>query len=296
MRAVWSFWSRPYLLRTGRTWTTPFHHFLAWGISLSAAQRYHPDTVLITDNAGKKLLVDDLGLPFRHVSTELERLRDADPEWWALGKLIAYGLQDQPFLHLDTDVFLWRPLPAGLVASAVFAQCPEYFPRHSRGLEEVESAFTAAGSELPLEWQWAASRDDALVREENCGILGGARPDFLRYYAQTAADLVLRPENAAAWSACPAKSNMLLEQFFLSACADFHRFDPASPYRGVSVRYLFDSWEEATHPDCAARAGFTHLLGDSKASPAVARRMEDRVKRDDRSYFQRCWHVAQTLG
>jgi hypothetical protein len=268
---------------------------LAWGISLRAARQHYPDTVLITDQYGKKLLIDQLGLPFTHVSIELDRLRDADSEWWALGKLIAYSMQDRSFVHLDTDVFLWKPLPEALTAAPVFAQCPEYIPRHHRRSCEIEDSFSASNIRLPVEWQWAASRDDAFIREENCGILGGANTGFIRYYAQTAIDLILRPEYAEAWSRCPTKCNMVMEQFFLSACADFHRFHPDSPYSGVSVRYLFPSWADAFNPDHAARAGFTHLLGDSKSSPAVGRRIEDRVKREDPAYFRLCEKVARSI-
>src|SRR5450432_369119 len=125
MRAVWSFWSKPFFASNGRVWREPIHHLLAWGLSHRLARQHYPETVLITDNAGKRLLVDQLGLELTHVSTELERLQSVDPGWWALGKLVAYGLQDQPFVHLDTDVFLWKPLPPRLVSAPVFSQCPE---------------------------------------------------------------------------------------------------------------------------------------------------------------------------
>jgi hypothetical protein len=294
MRAVWSFWSHPYQLRSGRTWYSPLHHLLAWGLSFRAAQRHYPETVLITDTPGKKLLAENLGLPFTYVSTELDRLADADPNWWALGKLVAYSLQDEPFVHLDTDVFLWQPLPPRLVSAPVFAQCPEYFPHHARRSAAIENSFAAANLPLPPEWEWTVSRGDAFIREENCGILGGARPDFLRYYARRAMDLILDSKYAAVWSGCE-KSNMVLEQFLLSACADFHRIHPDSPFRGVAVRYLFSSWDEAADPDSSARAGFTHLLGDSKSHGTVARRIEERMRREDVDFYRRSERVARNL-
>jgi hypothetical protein len=296
MRAVWSFWSRPFEARTGRTWCKPLHHLLAWGLSLATARRHYPETVLVTDRDGKKLLVDTLGLQFTVVSTELDQINRADPDWWALGKLVAYSIQDQPFLHIDTDVFLWKALPQEVAEAAVFAQCPEYFHRNSdRSSREIESAFSSCHAQLPVEWEWAASREDALFREENCGIVGGCRVDFLRHYARTAADLVLHPQYAGAWARLRRKSNMAIEQFFLAACVDFHRYHPNSPYRGVRVKYLFPTWGDAMNPNCASRVGFTHLLGDAKSSPAVGRRLEERMKRDDPAYFWRCTRVAASL-
>ena len=69
MRAVWSFWSRPFQAQQAR-WSAPLHHLLAWGLSLATARRHFPETVLVTDREGKKLLVDTLGLQFGTVSTE----------------------------------------------------------------------------------------------------------------------------------------------------------------------------------------------------------------------------------
>src|SRR5215469_12635096 len=207
MRAVWSFWSKRFETGRGHAWCRPLHHMLAWGISLDAARRHYPDTVLVTDQPGKKLLVDTLGLQFQWVSTELEILNDVDPAWWALGKLVAYSIQDQPFAHIDTDVFLWKPLPLDVANAPVLSQCPEYFHRNAdRGVREIGNAFAASRATLPMEWEWAVSRQDPIVREENCGIVGGTRVDFLRHYARSAVDLVMNKQNAAAWQRVGQKS------------------------------------------------------------------------------------------
>jgi hypothetical protein len=276
-------------------WCTPLHHFLAWGLSLRLAQKHYPETILVTDRAGKKLLVDQLGLPFVHVSTDLEQLAHVDPGWWALGKFVAYGLQDLPFVHVDTDVFLWKPLPKAVAQSPVFTQCPEYYSNGSKpSLWAIEDAFTRHGTALPVEWTWARSRGQNNFREENCGILGGTQIDFIRHYSRVALDLALRPENNAAWAQLPDKwsHNFTLEQFFLAACVDFHHSHSDSQYRGVTVGHLFSSVAEACDIRRAARAGFTHLWGGTKSHPTVARRLEDRMRREDPSYVRRCEKVA----
>jgi len=291
MRAVWSFWSRPFHTYYGRIWSKPLHHLLAWGLSVSAASRHYPETVLITDQSGKRLLVDELGLRFTHVLTELERLKNADPGWWALGKLVAYSLQDGPFVHLDTDVFLWKALPRYLVESPVFAQYPEGF--HENGPyyrpQDIEWAFSEEKLELPREWVWVRESRNHFPAV-NCGILGGSDPEFLHYYAQTAIELVTAPQNAAAWSRLPDKRcyNIVIEQFFLSACAEYHRFNPASRYRNVQVNHLFSSWEYAFDPKYAARAGFTHLVAGAKSNPEVGKRIEQRAREHDPAFYLRC--------
>jgi hypothetical protein len=300
MRAVWSFWSKPYNAYKGRVWGEPRHHLLAWGLSLRLAQRQFPETMLVTDSEGKALLIDRLGLDFTHVSTDLDRLRDADPGWWALGKLLAYSLQDQPFLHLDTDVFLWRPLPASLLAAPVFAQCPERHSanHHWSGPRHIEALFTRHSLPLPPEWEWAASRYDSSFREENCGILGGNHLAFLHHYANTAIRLALDSGHAPVWASLPNKDsfNQILEQYLLSACLDYHRHHPESPFRGIAIRYLFPTLDEAFNQDSAARAGYTHLLGDTKTHPEVTARLERRMADLDPAFHRHCQRLAAQTG
>jgi hypothetical protein len=294
MRAVWSFWSKPSQARTNIGWYSDLHHLLAWGLSLQTAGRHYPETVLITDRAGKKLLIDQLGLPFVHVSTELERLAHVDSGWWALGKLVAYSIQDQPFIHIDSDAFLWKALPRHLIGSQVFALCPVFYANDSNLLPlEIENAFAEHGSKLPAEWQWARARANTFFREEACGILGGCNVAFLRYYAAMAVGLVMDSDNAAAWSRLPDKIclNTIVEQFLLAACIDYHRYHAASPYQGIQVNHLFSSIDEALDYRRAAQLGHTHLLGGAKSHPVVARRLEERVRRENPAYFRRCQQV-----
>lgn len=296
MRAVWSFWSKPFFAFKGRIWREPHHHLLAWGLSLRLARRHYPDTMLVTDEAGAELLVDRLGLSFGEVSTELEALRRADIGWWALGKLYAYSIQDRPFVHIDTDVFLWKPLAAAVTDAPVFAQCPEeHALDEPSGPRDIESAFAKHKLSLPDEWEWYRSLPSAGFREENCGILGANRVDFIRYYANRALDLAMNPAHLPAWAELPHKSgyNMMIEQFLLSTCLDYHRFHPDSPYRGVRARYVFPNWGDAFNPQKAAQAGFTHLLGDAKNNEHVTQRLEQRVKHEDPRFFRHCLHVGQ---
>lgn len=297
MRAVWSFWSRPFEAGGNSRWATPLHHLLAWRLSLKTASQHYPESALITDRPGKKLLVDQLGLPFTHVSTELERLSRANPQWWTLGKLVAYSLQDQPFVHIDSDVFLWKPLPSRVAESPVFSQCLGYLPSDGHaGPREIERAFDEAQIELPVEWQWARSRDEARFGLHNAGILGGAHPAFLRHYAQTAVALVMQPEHVPAWARSVNKislgwASVIVEEFTLYACVEYHRFHPTSAYRGVRIEHLFPSWDAAYDREQSGRAGYTHLMGDAKSHPAVGRRLEERTRKEDPAFLRRCEKV-----
>ncbi len=296
MQAVWSFWSAPYVTHYRHAWVRPIDHLLSWVVSVQTARRHFTATVLMTDTPGQKLLVEQLGLPFTQVSTELDCLRDADPDWWMLGKLVAYGRQTSPFAHIDSDVFLWRALPERVASAPVFAQNPE---QHLAGRDyrpaDIDLALRDSGGCLPPEWEWGNSRGPVL-QAENCGVLGGQDAEFLRHYASSAIDLLLRPENRVGWDRLPDKQqyNFVIEQFFLSACLGYHAARPDSPYHGVWAAYVFPSWTEAFDPNHAARAGYTHLMA-AKRHAAAGRRLEARVRRDWPDFYRRCERWQHTL-
>jgi hypothetical protein len=291
MRAVWSFWTRPFQAHRHRIWASEKHHLLAWVLSLETARRHFRATSLITDDDGARLLVDGVGLKFDHVSTELNALNQADPEWWCLGKLFAYRSQAEPFVHIDSDCFLWNPLPERMTSADLLAQNPEWFPYGGGPYyrpDIVESAVDSVQGWMPEELRWYTSvGGDGGV---NCGILGGNRLDFIRHYADTSIRLAQHSSNQGAWIRLEDRigRNLVVEQYLLAACIEYHKVRPDSPHHGLDVQYLFGSLQEAFEPERAARAGFTHLIAFAKSDPDLARRLEARVRRDFPEYYERC--------
>ena len=292
LKAVWSFWTKPYRAGRQSSWAHDWYHWLAWGLSVYAARQHYPDTCLVTDDEGARVLVDRLQLPFVHVSTALNTLADEDPAWWALGKIEAYRLQQEPFVHIDTDVFLWRPLSPHLAAADVFAQNPEpIFPGAScYQPEELEGClrYPDAGW-LPTEWEWYR-RAATSWRAECCGVFGGCRIDFIRHYAGNALRLVTDTHNRTALRAFPQKARhmILVEQYLLSACIEYHRNRKNSPFHGVEVRYVFDTITDAFQLERATEAGFTHLAAGAKQNPRLCQHLEIRVQQELPGYYERC--------
>jgi hypothetical protein len=295
MRAVWSFWSAPYDAHYRHNWARPIDHLLSWVVSVKTATRHYPDAMLVTDSPGRRLLVDQLRLPFTVVSTELDTLAERNVAWWILGKLVAYRLQTAPFVHIDSDVFLWNKLPAHLTDAPVLTQNPEYQRKAEYGIDELTDVLHGMDGWLPAEWEWACSLDH-VVRVENCGIMGGQDAAFLSHYARAALSLIECDANQAAlrtlsvgWHNCAA-----VEQFLLAACIGFHAAMPKSPHRGVRVAHLFHSWTEALDANYAARVGYTHLMGGKRLS-AVGQRLAERVRRDWPDFYRRCERLANML-
>ncbi|MEO8662548.1 MAG: DUF6734 family protein [Bryobacteraceae bacterium] len=277
---MWSFWSKPFTVERHTSWASELHHWLAWGLSVETARRHYPQTCLVTDDAGARILIDDLQLPFTSVIIGLDRLRDADPEWWALGKLEAYRRQPEPFVHVDTDVFLWNALPTNVASAPVFAQNPEPIPQGESCYRprELEEALTSSGW-LPREWLWYR-KQTAEQRAECCGIFGGCDLEFIQKYAAKALRLALDPRNRGLANLHGRIGHMiLLEQYLLTACLE---------YRGVRIEYLFESMADAYQPGRAAELGYTHLAAGAKRNPRIARELERRVASDLPRHYERC--------
>jgi hypothetical protein len=291
VRAVWTFWSKPFHAHHHHVWATPRHHLLAWVLSVQLAREHYEETALYTDEEGAKLLVDGLRLPFTFVSTELEALKGADPRWWVLGKLWTYRAQCAPFVHIDSDVFLWKRLPRALEQAQVFGQNPEEFPFDDASWYRplrYDQAIRDVGGWAPEEWSAYTSR--ACNTAVCCGIFGGTAVDFVAYYADLAIRMIEHPRNQPAWEAVgsPVSDNILLEQYLLAACVDFHRQSPHSSHRRVRLAYLFDSSEAAFEPGNARRRGYTHLIGGAKSNPTLTDRLRARVEQEYADFYETC--------
>jgi hypothetical protein len=289
VEAVWSWWTLP-VKQIGSDWLSEFHELLGWVLSVETARRSYPSTVLVTDDAGARTLVDGLRLPFDTVSTALNDLnaRDPDPDWRVLGKLYAYRWQERPFVHIDNDVFLWSRLPDRLETASVFAQNPEYITFGSSYYqpERIEHTIRSVGGWMPKEIEYYISGDGTFTAA-CCGIMGGTDLEFLRYYADSGIRMMEHPGNRAAWESLRGVPlGLIYEQYLLAACIKYHKGRPGSPFSGIRDEYLFESPMDSHHR--ASEVGFTHLLGPAKRNENVAERVRAKVEREYPDYYDRC--------
>ena len=299
MKAVWSFWTKPYYAGRRASWYSELHHWLSWGLSVHTSRQHYPETCLVTDDEGARILVDGLQLPFEHVSTALNEMADQNTDWWALGKFEAYRRQQDPFVHLDADVFLWKPLSPEVEEADVFTQNPVpnvpgaslYRP------EEFERAIGhPADGWLPKEWTWY--RRSANQHGQCCGVFGGTHMDFINHYAGSVLRLVADPANRDSLEMMPAKADhmFLIEEFMLTALVEYHQKHKRSPYHGIEIRHLFQTLEDAYRPECTTAAGFTHLAGGAKRDARTSRNLELRVQQDLPRYYERCTNYSSSLA
>jgi hypothetical protein len=231
-------------------------------LAANLAARAFVETEFVTDHRGAEIAAI-LGWPFGQVCTALEDWpAEGLTHIWALGKLVACALQEQPFVQFDGDVLLFKPLPKRLTRHRLIAQSPD-FP-HYYTSREMQAAQAVAGF---------APGSAAY----NAGLLGGSDVALVRAYAWAGLDL------AQKFRGCPLNgtaTSMIVEQYQLGIF---------SRRVGVEVGTLLPL---APTRKQVTKAGYAHLTGGAKREPAGVAKSEARLAAEFPEAYERflaCW-------
>ena len=229
MKAVYSFYSAPYdgdPMTNPGNWSKPGIEFLIWAWSVLQTRQWAGQVELVTDGFGAQLF-EELGIEFDKVTTALDSVEPGGGKLWAIGKLEAYAMQDEPFIHLDGDAWFATPPSADILSKRIACQSKEEAGSgtcYYRSLREVLQAtddaypyrlFHAIGPRAPV-----ASCLSVYV----CNDL-----EFNREYCTTArafyeAWIASRPGDFRAFH----EWNIFVEQLiFGELCYQTHGFEPA---------------------------------------------------------------------
>lgn len=166
-----------------------------WKLSLALARKHYKDVHLVTDIKGKELLKQ---LPFKSIRVDLEDLKDINSgKIWSLGKIYTYNkiADEGPFMHLDSDVFLWEKLPEDLLKSQIFAQSldmPLYSDYNNLIFDrayDLNFLKIISRGQIPQDWQeLIISRK--IIPIYNVGILGGQNFNFFKKYSEYSLEMV----------------------------------------------------------------------------------------------------------
>ena len=205
-------------------------------LSLALLHRHFAHVELVTDDRGL-YLAESLGWRYTAYVNVLDALTAAGvTHVWALGKLAAALEQDEPYVQVDGDVLMAKPLRQECRQARLVAQSIDY-PDYYRGAD-MDAARRHAG--LP----------DGRVAY-NCGVVGGTDIKLLHAYAAEGLSLARRfrdnPLNGTTTS-------MAAEQYHLG---DFARRNHCRVETILPLGH--------TNADKRA-AGYDHLTGDAKRS------------------------------
>ena len=179
MKIVQTFWSaNKSLLYDSFGWSLPEFHLMSWALSCMSLRQHYNEVVLYTDTKSASLLIDKLGFPYTDVIIQFDNLT-CPTSHWAYPKILTYSLQADPFLHVDGDVYLPKPLNIKIQRAELVAQNQETGTDYYRKMVEY---FLHCNFILP-DW-FRKSLEKVSVLSYNAGVLGGNDLDFIQQYCE----------------------------------------------------------------------------------------------------------------
>jgi len=297
MRIIQSFWTLP-MIKSRETvsnnrfsggWLDLKYHLMSWTYSCLQLKHYYDRVELITDRAGRTLLIDELQLPYSRVDIVLDRLNDYDPEWWAIGKILAFSMQDTPFIHVDGDVFIWERFPERIEKGRLVAQNLEQgFPFY----RAVMDALLADNAYIPRVITDGYAHNDSL-HAFNAGIIGGNDISFFRDFANEAF-LFIRRNHAGLQHMPSGMINAFYEQH-LYYCMAKNRKIPVECYSDIIDQDLLNLrlkslWQFQHAP---VSTGYIHLFGeDAKKNFDICEELSGKLQSDYPRYYDRVMDIV----
>jgi len=113
MKIIYTIWSKPHLEKGTNFGFPTLENFInSFVLSVNAMKLNYDDIHLYIDTPGLKMLEPHLdNLPIKKIHNILDELDWLPSFFWAFPKIHVYGLQDEPFLHIDNDAFLFTKIP-----------------------------------------------------------------------------------------------------------------------------------------------------------------------------------------
>jgi hypothetical protein len=228
MKLVQTLWTKPGL-RGG--WVDVRFHFISWALSCFQLRKYYDQLELNTDSLGKHILIDVLKLPYTNVNVIFDKFNY--PKYlWAAPKIYSYGIQDEPFLHIDGDIFLFHPFIASKINRSLVYQNLEIEAMENGFYTKIFKNIHSLVPEKSALPRWVAEADLNNIHALNAGIFGGHDIGFFKTHAKMAFDFFDKHAETISKMRTPPFANHIAEQVLsesLSREMGIDRFGLFSP-------------------------------------------------------------------
>lgn len=240
MKAVYSnlcYGDNPLISSSG--WYNIEFYLISWVLSVLQTKKYYNEIELITDTPSIKLL-EKLNLPFTSVKLELDKIKHYPKEFWALGKIKAYQLQQEEFIHIDSDVILFKPLPE--FDSVLFQnkEIGDWFENYYRN----QYTNLTENGVVPKSWgncHYAV----------NCGIYGCKDLEYNKEYTKQSFELVDNNKDLIMQTGVPNYYSVVFEQYLAATVAEQLK---------TKINYLVDPFDV----NAFSELGYVHIWGAKK--------------------------------
>jgi hypothetical protein len=292
MKIVQSLWTLPMLNGRGDICENRFHggwlnvkyHLLSLAYSCLQLKKFYDKLSLVTDEAGNDILINKLGLPYTDVTVMLDELNGYNPELWALGKIYAYSIQKEPFMHVDGDVYIWEPFRKKFESAALIAQ---NFEHNFSYYKSLMADLIDKGCYIPPVITRISNRENE-INAYNAGVFGGSNIDFFRSYV---AEVNLFLKNNTHNMSClqVGKLNAFFEQHLFYCMSKEWRLKVDCVTNILDQDKLYFILTDLTQfVKAPAKVKYIHLYGgEAKTDPAICNHLETLMKHTYPEYYKR---------
>jgi hypothetical protein len=284
MKIIHSFWSKPYLgsntfnhNRSVGGWMHKNYFFMSCTLSCLRFLDIYGRIDLVTDKKGKRLFIDILGLPYTNVSTDLDALEEYDESLWALGKIYTYGMQNEAFLHVDNDIFIWSTFPQKIEKAPLIAQNIESNHEYYRDLMDfVYREFTYKPDFL------IPHESNDIPKAYNAGIMGGNDFAFFKIYTKEVFNFINK-NKVILKETRKGGINCIFEQLFFYILANNNN---------IPVECLLPEMDEyliglANFHLVPQKATYIHTVASYKTNNVICRLLARRLHYEFPEYYYR---------
>ncbi|MDY6131668.1 MAG: DUF6734 family protein [Prevotella sp.] len=286
MKIVQSFWTGGKdAIHSNYGWQSPIDHYLSWIISCNQLRKQYDRVFLVTDQQGYKVLVEKLVLPYTEVNVCLDTLNCYNSNLWALAKIKAYSIQEEPFIHVDGDVFVWEPIDASLEDNDLIVQNREVTSNYYR---MMWNTIRPTLKDIPtFMMSFDQNKSNGAY---NMGIFGGNDIGFIKEYCRESFCFVDNNFYEAN-TLEDINFNIFFEQVLLHEIAE-ERNKKVATYINEEIgdnQYRnFGNFDEV--PD---KQKYLHLLGSYKKQQIVSLKMRAYVLEHYPEYYHRLENVLR---
>lgn len=259
-------------------WISPEYHWMSWALSALQIVKLYGKIELVTDCKGKEILIDTLKLPYSNVITDLEEKMDNYPqELWSLAKVYTYSMQDEPFIHIDGDCFLWNKFNSEIDNAELVCQNLEIDLFYYREmLIKIRDHFKYIPKELSINELLQST-----IYACNAGVFGGKNLDFIKFYCHSVFQFIEKNQNHL------YKIDRLNFNFIYEQCLLYY----LALTKEVPVTYLFK--EPVSDPLYKGYIRFTdipavqiiHTVGGYKGVSFICDQIAKRLRQHYPAYY-----------
>lgn len=238
-----------------------------FALSVLKARQHFKRMYFFGDVLSSSIINNELGLPFDFISTELQFfLPKPLAKFWSLSKMKASTMVYEPFVHIDNDVILHKPLPSSILDAEVLGQ-----NLYSDDIKDIVS-------DLPYIRENIANNIDA-NRFYNGGIFGGSN---LIAFREAWDDAFFTATNQA-------NRNKLFPdvgQKFDRYNQFFEEIILGITYKRLSLS-ASDLFPSSPTEEEAVSLGYTHLAGNMKNLPIWQGKVRKRLAAEYPNYMRK---------